>query len=236
MTLPIKISPNPLISSLVEIRFHSELTDADMLSSVLPIFSKDFKPSFGKIPKELREKQPEQFKYAPDFILSNDIYSISFGKYVITFENFGEYTFWGNYFAFIKEQLAKFLSLNIVTKIERIGVRYVSILENVNNAYDVLNYFPSLSVPGYTEILNIHRATFIRQNCTLLLQILNNSKVTKNNIPKTGCIIDIDAITTSNITNDNVYSIIDKLHSEEKEFFFTLLNAEYLQQLNPQYK
>ena len=78
MLLPKEISPNPLVSSTIELRFISELLDSDILANVFPVFSKDF-PNLteGQIPKEIKKQEP-QLKYSPDYILKNEKFSISF--------------------------------------------------------------------------------------------------------------------------------------------------------------
>ena len=43
MKLPIEISPNPLVTSTIEIRFLSEIESTKVLSVFIPIFSPELK-------------------------------------------------------------------------------------------------------------------------------------------------------------------------------------------------
>ena len=78
MKVPTSISPNPLFTSTIEIRFLSNLTQQELFQKMTNVFLKELPNlELGKIPKELKEKQ-EQFKFAADYTLKNDDYAMSF--------------------------------------------------------------------------------------------------------------------------------------------------------------
>ena len=62
MQLPKSISPNPLFTSTIEIRFSTSLNRMELLQKMSSVFSNNF-PILeeGRIPQELKE-QEEQFK------------------------------------------------------------------------------------------------------------------------------------------------------------------------------
>lgn len=236
MLLPKEISPNPLVSSTIELRFISELLDSDILANVFPVFSKDF-PNLteGQIPKEIKKQEP-QLKYSPDYILKNEKFSISFSNCVLSFENITDYPLWGNYFPFIKENLLKFLSLGIVKKIDRVGLRYASILEDVLDPNEVLKYIPVLNIDGYEQEFAIFRTDIKKGIYNLHLQIAKKAQVQKGSRRFSGFLIDIDASISNNIEMDNtIYDLISNLHQEQKKLFFDLLKPEFIKKLNPKY-
>ena len=235
MTLPKKISPNPLIITTIELRFISDLNSTLILPTVLPVFSSEL-PNFApsKIPQEF--KSQEQFKFSPDFSLNNENFTVGFSNNAIIIEIKGDYPFWNSYFNFVKNQLDKLFKLNLVRKIVRIGVRYGSILSAAENGRTMLKYNPLFNIKGFEENLVLIRTDLKKNEKNLHLQIAKNAKVLRNNETKTGTLIDIDASYTETIdVNEHVYHYIDELHSEEKSLFFELLTDEYLQQLNPEY-
>jgi len=234
MNLPKQISPNPLIISTIELRFVSDLDDNNLLQTFFPLFSETMpKLTPNKIPKDLRNSQ-EQFKFAADYTFSNDTYSVSISNKSISFENVSEYTLWDNYFSFIKNQLSKIFNINIIKKIDRVGVRYGSILPN--DIGSILKKEPSFSVENFIGNFTQFRTDFKKDDINLHLFLAKNIKVERNGTIKFGTLIDIDASTSNNLLADiSIFRIIENLHSEEKSFFFNLLHSDYITKLNPQY-
>jgi uncharacterized protein (TIGR04255 family) len=236
MQLPKKIFPNPLIISTVELRFISDLDRSDALSKFFPIYSGELsKFSNSKIPEELRTNH-EQFMFSSDYTLSNDQYSLSFSNKVIVIEANGDYPFWDHYFTFIKNQLSKLFALNVLKKIERIGVRYGSILNHNESLSTILKYNPAFNILGFEEDLILIRSDLKRNGKNLHLQIAKNAKTERNGITKSGTLIDIDASYNNSIDpTEKVYTLIDELHTEEKSLFFELLTIDFLKKLKPEY-
>lgn len=237
MSLPKKISPNPLFTSTVEIRFSSSIAGSE---NILPLIYGKFMnllPNLESknIPKDIKEREP-RLRYNADFVLKNKDFSLSFSDKAIAFENVSDYMFWDNYFPFISNQLKQIFEMNFISKIERIGVRYASVLENANIITNALKYNPIMGIEGYEENLNLLRTILSKDDCKLLLQIAPNSKSVKNEISRIGLLIDIDASYTGNLNpSDEVLQKIDKLHTFQKELFFSLLKPEFLETLNPTY-
>jgi len=236
MILPKEISPNPLITSTVELRFVSDLSESEALSQIYPAFAQEFpKLNPGLIPKELKQSSEEQFKYSADYIMNNDNFSIAFSNRVFTFDNIGNYVLWGNYFPFIKSQVDKFLSLKIAKKIERVGIRYVSVFSNLINMDELLINTPSVSLSNnYSQEMNLFRSLLKVDEVDLLLQIARSAKVQKREKSFSGLLIDIDASTKS-IDENKIIDIIDSLHTEQKKLFFGLLKPDFINTLNPTY-
>lgn len=62
---------------------------------------------------------------------------------------------------FISKSISIFLELGIIEKIERIGVRYASVLVNTDGVNDVLNSIPTTNIEGYEQKFEQYRSNFI---------------------------------------------------------------------------
>lgn len=236
MKLPIEISPNPLVTSTIELRFSSLIPSNILFPAVYKAFLNDL-PKFelSNLPAELKIGN-QQFKYAPDYILSNDNYKLSFSNRVLTFEHVSEYQFWRNYFPFVSKCFGIFFNIVKTEFIERIGVRYASVLDKTESAHQVLVSVPRYELDGYNQKFEHYRSRIMIDDINLLLQIFDNAKALKKNQSISGVYIDIDASYEKKIEpNEKVLGIIDHLHSEQKKLFFSLLKEEYIQTLNPKY-
>lgn len=243
MGLPTEISPNPLITSSVEVRFLSDKKNMELFPIVYGKFMNDL-PNLneGNIPKDIKNSDP-QFQHFPDYILSNDKYTIGFSDKVLIFENINEYPFWANYFDFISQKLSAFLELGFVKQVQRIGVRYISVLGETTFKGNRLKNIPSLSLEGYNEKFLIYHTHIKVDDCVLFLRIGSEGKLTreKSSLSEgktlSGTYVDIDASFTGDLSPDisHITYIIDKLHTLQKDVFFKLLNPEYLDSLNPKY-
>lgn len=237
---PVEISPNPLVTSTIEIRFKSTFDSTAILAVIYPLVIEDFNSVISsQIPSELKIK--EEFKYAPDFIFSNPDYSFSFNDCVIVFDNVGEYKFWDNYFPFVKKQLTKVLNLNFIESIERVGIRYASIFEKETSLEGVALILPKFKIDGFEDRFKIFRTDLKQHDFNFHLQLANQAKITRRTTDKifSGAYIDIDASCRRPIQPadvDSVFDLIDSLHKEEKELFFNkLLNPQFVEKLNPKY-
>ncbi|WP_333878366.1 TIGR04255 family protein [Flavobacterium sp.] len=237
MRLPKSISPNPLFITTIEIRFLSSLTKAELLQKMVLAFSDEFTNlEQSKIPEELKQ-QEKKFKYAADYMLSNDDYILSFATNSISFEHSSEYKYWETYSTFIKKSLEKIFKLGFIEKIERCGVRYGSILDGLTDPSIALIDLPKLEINGLQSEFGGFQSVFKTDTSNLFLQITPNAKISKQHEERRGLYIDIDSSYSKELEpNQEVFDIIDKLHKDQKELFFGLLKEEFVvKNLNPQY-
>jgi len=236
MPLPKEISPNPLLASTVELRITTGLEPGRLFSKLYPFVADEFpemKP--GQVSNDIKKADPERFKYAADFVVRNENYSLSISDNSIAFENVNEYSLWGNYFPFIKTQLSKLFATNIIKEINRVGVRYVSVFPDSLN--DILEYQPKYSFADYEQQdFSFIRTTLKIKDIKIHLQIFKNAKVEKNDIVKNGCAFDIEAYSKMfKQPDESIFSIINTLHEEQKILFFKLLKPSFVSSLNPKY-
>jgi len=239
MSLPVEISPNPLLTSAVEIRYVSNISREEVLAKVLGSFTRRLpKIKEGPVPYSVRVDQ-KGLEYAPDFVLFNDDFSMSFSDKMISFENVGEYKFWNRYFGFIVEQLTLFKELAIVKQVSRVGVRYASLFQD-EFVKQGLRMPPSYEIEGIGEgELRIHSSRFKKDDLSINLQIRPGVKVEKNSEQLEGLVIDIDVFKNFKDSADldkDFYNLIDILHTTEKRILFEgVLKPEFIEKLNPKY-
>jgi uncharacterized protein (TIGR04255 family) len=240
MRLPNKIDPNPLLTSTVEIRFDSSLNQVAVLKTFYPIFGIKYSnlKEATNMPKELKTSN-SLFDYTPDYVFSDKDYSVSVGRNVISFENVGTYHLWPNYFKMICENLNLLESLSIIKSVQRIGVRYASFFWEKTAESKILKYKIGFGHTGYTESLQLYQTNLKRDNTNLLLQIAPSAIANnQSGTPHQGFLIDIDASAEGKgnlVIGTKLFEVIDRLHTEEKELFFSILDEDFLKSLNPEY-
>ncbi|MBF4508257.1 TIGR04255 family protein [Flavobacterium sp. JLP] len=235
--LPLKINPDPLFSSTVEIRFKSNKSLNEIFISLFSEFTKDF-PKFKNtgFPTGLREKNIE-LKYFPEYVFSNDDYSISFNEHFIAFEIISEYKLWKNYSVFLKQAINRLKDLGFIDEIERIGVRYGSIFENIEDISTILKHLPKLEISNFNEEFVVYMTKIVLGKIDLILRIKKDFELNDDqNVNKKGHLIDIDASIDSEFDKKKIFDDINELHTALKELFFGLLNENFIKSLNPEYK
>jgi uncharacterized protein (TIGR04255 family) len=252
LALPKKISPNPIFSSAIEIKFSANLKSEEVLNKFFPLLSKEFPNNQTKIIRN-QDKQglSGQSGYSgsvsESYVFTNDEYLIGVSKNLIMFDHMGEYTFWDNYYAFIKKYI-KIIGDNLdIKSIERVGVRYVNVFDE--NVYktpmkDIINPLVGFSHEEYSQIFPFLECKMKKNDISLKLRFYNKSEVTKSlstliNIKKVGGVIDVDSYSDQNLPStfgDEFITLIDTLHTEGKKLIFnTLLKHDFIQTLTPEF-
>jgi uncharacterized protein (TIGR04255 family) len=242
MKIPIKINKCPINEAILEIRFTSE-TPADAIFGI--IYQEIKKDGFEKytrmpildFPADIREKD-ENLKYLPHYRLKKENIIIQIGPRVLSVINEKEYLGWDKYSDIINRNLQKLFDLKIAKEITRVGLRYVNIFKDK----DIFNYMKLIITLDDTKLQSItNNLFFIIKNDDILnnLRIINNAIITNNvnKVSYNGSIYDIDTYMESgNLKEDTIYSIIEKLHAEEKQQFFSFLKEAFIRELEPIYK
>lgn len=241
MNLPISINPNPLISSTIEIRFSARLNNEEVLPLFYPLLINslsNFKE--GNFQRETKKDKNKNIEFVRGYVFSNEDFQLSIGKNFIAFQNIPEYKLWSNYFPFVKRHIELISKLDIVESIERVGVRYVSILDGVNNSKDAINTrFDIGGIGDYETIRKNFGISLIKNNnVSIQVNITEGASYTSKDKTIKGLYVDIDASQHEDLPNSlnaKLIQIIEKLHYEEKFIFFNLLREDYLNKQNPIY-
>ncbi|NUM82063.1 TIGR04255 family protein [bacterium] len=237
MQLPSKLTPEPLVEAVVEVRFESAMPQGDVISKMLLALNKSF-PQFNSIdiPPELRSTP--QFKYHGSMALARGNLSTRIGHNVISVNCTTPYLGWPRYFQEVKNSLKEVFRNIAIYKVERLGVRYINFFEGESNLLENLDL--NFEIRKLKE-LSINqffvRSNIMRNGVEQLISISDHAQI--NTKPQAeGILVDIDSSLSSNIPNylsDEFYEEIDRLHRAGKELFISLLSEKFLNKFSPQY-
>ncbi len=236
--LPVKISPCAIQEAVVEFRFESKLPR----EITVGVISNEFKDDYFKVerlpavelPMFIRSNDPK-FKFSPELRLKNHDFQVQVGPQTVSVICPKEYKGWSKYFERIKGAFGKISKLDIVRKPDRIGLRYIAFFEQVN-IFKNINVKLELASNSLDEEQNILRSEFDYEGFKCITQIYNKVSIQAQE-KRLGSSIDIDIIKKDDGTLLSKYEDhIQKAHKIQKKIFFSLLNNEFLQTLNPEYE
>lgn len=238
MKIPKKITPCPITEAIVEIRFDSE-APPDAVFGIVYTALKDTYPKNEKLPilqlpEILRNKDPNLI-FKPYHKLTNENFIIQVGPKVLSISNINTYVGWDEFFGKIQDCLSKVQSLDIVSKVFRIGIRYINFFDF--DIYDRVDLQLLLKGTQFKTSQLVLRAEIPSGDFLSILQIVNNAEVQIGGVSKKGSLIDIDVILQKDFEgfSKDMEGIVQNGHIEEKKLFFTLLKDEYIETLNPEY-
>ena len=238
--LPISIDPCPIVEVVAEVRFQTSLPTQAIPGVVYGAISQHF-PNMvtlpaAALPEEVGKLNPSLF-YQAHYRLEGDRGVVLVGpRHVGLALKSVPYPGWPSLGNGLKNTLAPIVTANFITKIERLGLRYINFFEG--------NVLPRLALSfiiagaPVTALGTTFRAILDEGECKVLLQIANGMALV--NVPeKIGSIIDLDCFAElPSITGDlnRSFSVfIENAHTAEKRLFYRLLKPDFLQSLNPTY-
>lgn len=235
------ISPDPVTNAVVELRFESAYPKVAIYGLLYNKLKDDFKQQSSlpimQLPEEVRLKDPN-LKFKPWYQLSGQKTLLQIGPDVIAIncDCSSGYMGWDKFQPLIEKVNQSAISTGVMKTITRIGIRFISFFENIN-IFDQIKLKVHYEESKLTDSFTTLTTHIKKQNFTQRL-VLNNSIINRcvspQKIEKTGSIIDIDTFTSDPMTNfDNLESFIDRGHSLGKALFFSLLEKQFLDSLNP---
>ena len=235
--LPKKISPDPLLSSTVELRFTSDLSSEETLTLLRPKYMGEF-PKLSKRDIATQKNDRPELEYIAEYVLSGTDYHIFLDKNVIAFENIGAYHLWDSYYTLIQEKLKVLADTIPIKSIQRIGLRYVRFFPTTDEFSEVLKFNFNAPIEGYTLENELFRTLLCRDDIKILLNLAKNAQIERNNNVVKGVVIDIDVSQEGKLPSSigyELFDIIDQLHTQEKIFFFSLLREDFLEKMTIDY-
>ncbi len=241
MRIPQKIDPCPIIEAIIEIRFMANVHPSAVFGLIYNEFKTEFS-DFNKLPiLQLPESilaQDPNLKFKPHFKSEKNGFILQVGPDVISLINTGEYVGWTILSERIKSVVEKFRLSGIISNILRIGTRYINFFESID-IFNEIKLKLMLSEEEFKSEQVTINSTLETGDYLTNLKIINNADVsigTKKELFK-GSVVDIDTFITNdnNQPLDNMIDIIEGAHLEEKKLFFTLLEDQFLETLNPTY-
>lgn len=239
--IPQKINPDKIVEAIVEIRFEPNVPEDAVFGIIYQALSGEFTGSeplpITQLPNQIR-KQDINLQFAPHFQLNHDDFFLLIGPRVITFNVKNEYIGWATFFPKIEGILSKILTLNVLKKPKRVGLRYINFFEN-EDIFINSNLKTEFTGFGKSAKQSLIRNEYIHEKYMIAVQISNNATIKTIEPHVTGSVLDIDVyfndFEIENMSSDEFSSIIDKAHNLEKETFYSILKEDYIKRLNPEY-
>lgn len=238
MKIPKKITPCPIVETIVEIRFESNMPQDAIFGMVYKplqdIYPKLIKLPILQVPEVIREKDPN-FKFKPYYQIRDEKFIFQIGPSVFSLNNKGEYVGWETYYPKIEEAFNIISKLDVADKVLRLGIRYINFFDF--NIYDRINMQINIGEGQLGTEPTMLRAEIESNGYLNILQISNRTTMNIEGEKKDGSVIDIDTIHVLEEEDffKNMSTILEKGHLEEKKLFFKLLRPDYLETLNPVY-
>lgn len=243
MEMPVKINPDGLIKSFVEIRYSSKMPFELAIGAYFNKFDDSYYYAGAKEHKGIRFIQNEngEFEIADQdtYLFFNNRIKIECLKdrFIFDMNDINKernYIGWKEYFIEIKMALEVFFGAGAISHFKRIGIRYIGEYEGLN-----LNEVSRIYLNS-----ELNAGTITNKNLTVEGTYLDNRfkiRLSTNHIPDMQTKfskIDIDVINDNINLNDlnELYLEINKLHEIEKQIFFKeILSKEYLEKIETQY-
>lgn len=235
--LPKKIHPCPIQEAAFEIRFDSSMPNDAIFGIVFNQFRNDFNNTATplpilEIPSQIRNQDPN-LKFSPHYKMESDSFIMQVGPKVISLVNANEYLGWNSFQEKIINVFEKFQELKIITKINRLALRYINIFPDIDifkktSVKVTLEDSPLVgdSVNLTTEIKNAPVSSTVR--------IISGAQVNISNKSIKGSIIDIDTSIQA-VETDCFSDKLNLVHDEEKKLFYKIIGREYLATLKVDY-
>lgn len=243
MRIPVKITPDRIRDSIVQVFFQSSVP----FEALIGVFYTTLLNSGWKYAN--RPNQPLQpkkivieFTAGPQhFFIKDNVRFQLFPNQSIAFNCNNSYIGWGNYSNYINEVLTEISKTNYLTRFSRIGIRYISEFANID-IFEKIKIKVDIPFAENKVSNSSHRMTLIEGDITKTINIASKIPANTN---LTGemeyvnyiSLLDIDVVKKNLSVNDIsiLWDEINNVHTIEKEIFFGLLREEFLQTLNPQY-
>lgn len=246
--LPKKITPDPIVQAVIEIRFEPKV-QADAVFHFVSE-SETVKTCFGnlstlpvyELPAMVRKNEPG-LKYSPYFQLEGLKeyigYTLQVGPRVLSLVTNGSYKGSKDFLPKTSKLFSSVYNHGAIGKVERLGVRYIDFFEvNIFDHVKLKIDFPEQSVEHKNSSIRLEfpvKDGFIR---TLHLASNMMVNLVKEQNGKKGSILDIDSYTESLPTSflSDPEPLLLKGHFAQKELFYSLINEEFLRSLKPEYE
>src|SRR5690606_21437599 len=187
------------------------------------------------IPEQIRNSDPS-FAYQALYKVKNEKFVLQIGTNMVAISSYPKYLGWDEFSATCRKILEVIYNLSIISKVQRIGIRYINqfngdISKEINVNLNVDN------ISGKTNIGNLaFNVKYQDTDFSSLIQYRVQSGEILSQVPIT--IIDIDTscslFHSSEI--DYIWDRISEGHNVEKRIFFELLKTDYIQKLDPVYE
>lgn len=236
MKIPIKIVPERLKDTIIEIRYKADLPFEYRLGlsyKVLTDLNLRTAIPFKTHPVEI---DPANFLVfdVPKNLFENEVLRLSITEDRLIFNSNGNYKGWNTYFGFIQKIFHALFEHNLISNVTWIGLRYVSEFEQIQ-IFEQLTWNFKYEWKGGKSKNTIFKTEWQEGTDRIIINLVNNAQ--REDFFYSLMDIDVNhALNVSeNISESKVMDCLNRLHLREKEVFFGLMKPEFLSLLNPEY-
>lgn len=233
--IPNKITPDPIVSAVVEIRFKPGIPQTAVVGSVYSKLANNY-PNYKNLPfpQEFKRMIPN-LKYTAEIEIANEDYTLGIGHNVFSQRINNKYLGWKDFFAICKQNVETLTTIpNLIEKTERIGLRYINFFPDETDMFNSFRLSIEFAKKDQYDVNHtMYRTSLSTKGINLELRIEDKAKTAQT---AEGLLLDIDANSTNeDDLKGDLLKIIDTLHVEEKILFFNLLTDEFLSKFKPKY-
>lgn len=246
MNIPKKVNDN-IIDSIIEIKFTSKVPFEISLGMIYEALDDSYtytnRPLVGDGAFPLPKDENGNLLFSlgsSNYLFYNDSIKLYINKNALVFNCLKEYIGWEKYYLEIEKVLQQIAKTKVITNYTRVGVRYVNEYKNINlTGISKLEF--TFGLPEVKSEAYVLQTEFYFNECRVILnlanQVIKMPVINPKDSDKRVSSVDIDVIQDNLLleTEEEILSIIAKGHQYEKEIFFSILNENFLQSLNPQY-
>lgn len=239
--IPIKLGKCPIVESVLEFRFDSDVDRAIVFPVLFSSISNDFQEPIAlpilQIPENVKAMDPN-LKDQPCYrlLLKEDpSFSLQIGPRVIAFSFNQNYRGWDAFKDYAATYFAKLRGTNVIKRVTRLGFRVINFFD-----WDIYKRGTEVSISLLGKEIPYEETTlrtkFINGDYQSVVNIINNAQLNTPSGTKTGSVVDID---TCLLNCENFFmkapEYMDKAHAIEKQIFFDLLKDDLIESLEPTY-
>lgn len=239
MRIPRKITPCPIVEAIIELRFESDIPSEAVFGILYERVKNDYEKKIetlpvAQLPAAFRTQDP-QLRYQPYYKLRSGDFVLQIGPRTISLASTMEYVGWNDFSKRISTTISSIAESGVIKHVLRLGLRYINIFEF--DIFDKINLKLMMKNRPFIANQITFKSYLKTEEFISHLQITNKADIEMNKIKKKGSVIDIDTSIerSPGILLNDVGSLMNAGHVEEKKLFFSLLNDEYLLSLNPEY-
>ena len=239
MKTPKKLTPDPLVDSIVEIRIRSQHSFIPFVGTLFSLFREKFELAEYSSTDSSITVTPQENGFLINNdnkspFLINDEAKIQLSESRLVFNCNGSYIGWQRFSSLIYEVLEVAFTNEIILDVNRVELRFINQFEGIN-VFSVLNKERFHREYG-THPLD-YSFQYVDNDGQRIIIKLNGSIIdVKNGINIS--VVDISAIRDNfeEKTFGNVKDIVESLHKAEKEVFFGLIEENFMREhFNPTY-
>ena len=243
MKIPVKLNLCPIIESVFEIRFDSNL-DANIVFALIYGKLKDDFPTIealplSEVPASMRDTDPN-LKYQPAYKLhykDNENIVLQICAKSVGFSFTPEYCGWKEFRSFVNRYLNVIHETGVIGRLVRIGFRVINFIDG--NVFDGEKIKLNIRI-GEKEIPykeTTIKTVFSEGEYHSTVSIINQARLNNSTPIRIGSVIDVDTFSvTCERFFDNASEFLEDIHKSEKKVFFSLLTNQFLESLQPEYE